>query len=171
MPPESSLFVANYIGGSIAVVPILPDGRLEPACFVQGDTGSLGPKHAASGPPGSFAISGHDAPHAHMIQADPQNRFVLYSDLGQDRIYINKFDAKQRPPDAGGNPVRESSRGRRTQAFRVSPEWEVVLLHSGRSFDGCVFPIRRADRRSRPSADDFRSASGIRGDELLLRRS
>ena len=85
-------FVANYIGGSIAVLPILPGGRLEPACFVHEDNGSLGPKHAASAPLGSFAVSGHDAPHAHMIQADPQNRFILYTDLGQDRIYVNKFD-------------------------------------------------------------------------------
>jgi 6-phosphogluconolactonase len=85
-------FVANYVGGSIAVLPILRDGRLNSACFVQKDTDSLGPKHAASAPPGSFAISGHDAPHAHMIQADPQNRFVLYADLGQDRIYVYKLD-------------------------------------------------------------------------------
>lgn len=84
--------VANYVGGSIAVLPILADGRLEEACFVHQDSGAVGPKHAASGPPGSFAISGHDAPHAHMIQADPQNRFVLYSDLGQDRIYVYKFE-------------------------------------------------------------------------------
>jgi 6-phosphogluconolactonase (cycloisomerase 2 family) len=78
-------FVANYIGGSIAVLPILADGRLEQACFVHQDSGAVGPKQAASGPPGSFAVSGHDAPHAHMIQADPQNRFPLYADLGQDR--------------------------------------------------------------------------------------
>ncbi|HUB28258.1 MAG TPA: lactonase family protein [Terracidiphilus sp.] len=85
-------FVANYVGGCIAVFPIFPDGRLDSACFVHNDTGSLGPKHAATAPPGSFAISGHDAPHAHMIQADPRNRFVLYTDLGQDRIYIDRFD-------------------------------------------------------------------------------
>lgn len=85
-------FVANYIGGSIAVFPILPDGRLQSACFVHKDTGSLGPKRAATAPPGSFAVSGHDAPHAHMILADPQNQFVLYTDLGQDRIYVYKFD-------------------------------------------------------------------------------
>ena len=86
-------FVANYVGGSIAVLPILPDGRLDAACYVHKDTDSLGSKHAATAPPGSFAISGHDAPHAHMIQADPQNRFVLYADLGQDRIYVSKFDS------------------------------------------------------------------------------
>ena len=86
-------FAANYFGGSIAVFPIGGDGRLEPACFVHQDAGSLGPEHAAGAPPGSFAISGHDAPHAHMIQADPQNRFVLHTDLGQDRIYVYRLDS------------------------------------------------------------------------------
>lgn len=86
-------FVANYFGGSIAVLPIQPDGSLAPAVFVHRDEGSLGALHAASAPPGSFAISGHDAPHAHMILADPANRFVLQTDLGQDRIYVYRFDA------------------------------------------------------------------------------
>ena len=85
-------FVANYFGGTIAVFPIGGDGRLESACFVHQDTGSLGPQRASGAPPGSFAISGHDAPHAHMIQADPENRFVLHTDLGQDRIYVDRLD-------------------------------------------------------------------------------
>lgn len=85
-------FVANYVGGSIAVLPILPDGGLGAACFTHKDSDFLGPKHATNAPPGTFAISGHDSPHAHMIQADPQNRFVLYADLGQDRIYVSRFD-------------------------------------------------------------------------------
>jgi 6-phosphogluconolactonase len=85
-------FVANYAGGSVATFPILLDGRLGSASFTHKDTNSVGPKSASSAPPGNFAISGHDAPHPHMIQADPQNRFVLYTDLGQDRIYVHKFD-------------------------------------------------------------------------------
>jgi 6-phosphogluconolactonase len=97
-------FVANYIGGSIAVLPILEDGRLGPACYARKDTGSLGPKHATNAPPGSFAISGHDAPHAHMIQADPHNRFVLYADLGQDRIYVNQFDNVKGQLISAANP-------------------------------------------------------------------
>jgi 6-phosphogluconolactonase len=86
-------FVANYYGGSIAVFPILENGRLGQAVFTHQDRGSLGSLHATSAPPGSFAISGHDAPHAHMIHSDPSNRFVLQTDLGQDRIYIYKFDS------------------------------------------------------------------------------
>jgi 6-phosphogluconolactonase len=87
-------FVANYGGGSIAVLPILDDGRLGAAVDVHLDNGSLGDQQATHASPGSFAISGHDAPHAHMILADPQNRFVLATDLGQDRIYVYRFNSE-----------------------------------------------------------------------------
>jgi 6-phosphogluconolactonase len=81
------VFVANYGGGSFSVLPIHTDGSLGNASFVQADTDSVGPTHATNAPPGSFAISGHDAPHAHMIQADAAGKFVFGADLGQDRIY------------------------------------------------------------------------------------
>ena len=86
-PLGQFVFVANYGGGSFAVLPILQNGSLANASFVQQDVGQVGPTHATDAPPGSFAISGHDAPHAHMIQADPAGKFVFGTDLGQDRIY------------------------------------------------------------------------------------
>ncbi len=85
--------VANYGGGSIAVLPLEADGSLGAAVEVHRDMGSTGSLRATHARPGSFAISGHDAPHAHMIAPDPQNRFVLATDLGQDRIYSYAFDA------------------------------------------------------------------------------
>lgn len=93
-PSGRFLLVANYFGGSVAVLPILPDGRLGDATDIQRDTGTIGPTRATNAPPGSFAISGHDRTHAHMIQADPAGRFVLHVDLGLDRIYIWKFDGQ-----------------------------------------------------------------------------
>jgi 6-phosphogluconolactonase (cycloisomerase 2 family) len=86
-PQGQFVFVANYGGGSFAVLPIQNDGSLANASFVQADVGSVGPTHATNAPPASFAISGHDAPHAHMIQSDPAGKFVFGADLGQDRIY------------------------------------------------------------------------------------
>jgi 6-phosphogluconolactonase len=86
-PLGSYVFVANYGGGSIAVLPINLDGSLGNATDVHLDVGSVGPTQATNAPPGSFAISGHDAPHAHMIQPDAAGNFVLHIDLGQDRIY------------------------------------------------------------------------------------
>lgn len=94
-PNGQFLLVANYFGGSVAVLPILGDGRLGERSDVQEDAGKLGPTRAVHAPEGSFAFSGHDRTHAHMIQADPRGRFVLHVDLGLDRIYVWKFDARR----------------------------------------------------------------------------
>jgi 6-phosphogluconolactonase (cycloisomerase 2 family) len=94
-PSGRFLLVANYFGGSVAVVPILPDGRLGAATDVETDAGEIGPTRATSAPPGSFAISGHDRTHAHMIQADAAGRFVLHVDLGLDRIFVWRFDEQR----------------------------------------------------------------------------
>jgi 6-phosphogluconolactonase (cycloisomerase 2 family) len=91
-PSGRFLLVANYFGGSVAVLPILPDGRVGTASDIKKDAGRVGPTRATNAPQGSFALSGHDRTHAHMIQADPSGRFVLHADLGQDRIFIWKFD-------------------------------------------------------------------------------
>jgi 6-phosphogluconolactonase (cycloisomerase 2 family) len=91
-PGGRHLLVANYFGGSVAVLPILPDGRLGEASDVKVDAGTVGPTRATNAPPGSFAISGHDRTHAHMIQADPTGRFVLHVDLGLDTIFVWRFD-------------------------------------------------------------------------------
>jgi 6-phosphogluconolactonase len=91
-PSGRFVLVANYFGGSVAVIPILSDGSLGAASDVKKNAGTVGPKKATNAPPGSFAISGHDLPHAHMIEADPSGRFVLCADLGLDQILVWKFD-------------------------------------------------------------------------------
>ena len=92
-PSGKYLLVANYFGGSISVLPILADGKLGEATDVKQDEGKIGPTRAAHAPPGSFAISGHDRTHAHMIESDPSGKYVIHVDLGLDRIYVWKFDA------------------------------------------------------------------------------
>jgi 6-phosphogluconolactonase (cycloisomerase 2 family) len=91
-PSGKFLLVANYFGGSVAVLPILADGSLAAASDVQKDAGQIGPMRATHAPPGSFALSGHDRTHAHMILADPAGRFAVHADLGLDRLFIWKFD-------------------------------------------------------------------------------
>src|SRR4051812_42277668 len=53
-PSGRFVLVANYFGGSVAVLPILPDGRLGDASDIKQDAGKLGPARAAGAPPGSF---------------------------------------------------------------------------------------------------------------------
>lgn len=92
-PSGKFVLVANYAGGTIAVLPVDSDGKLGPATDVKADQGPVGSARATSAPPGSFAISGHERAHAHMIESDPSGRFVLSTDLALDRIYVWKFDA------------------------------------------------------------------------------
>jgi 6-phosphogluconolactonase (cycloisomerase 2 family) len=94
-PGGRHLLVANYFAGSVSVLPILDDGRLGETSDVKIDAGEVGPKRATHAPPGSFAVSGHDRTHAHMIQADPSGRRVLHVDLGLDKIFVWTFDAER----------------------------------------------------------------------------
>jgi 6-phosphogluconolactonase len=76
------VLVANYSSGTIAVFPILADGRLgEHTAFVK-DQGATGPNKERQ-----------EAPHAHWIETSPDNRFVLVADLGLDEVLVYKFDA------------------------------------------------------------------------------
>lgn len=94
-PSGKFLFVANYFAGSVAVLPIQSDGSLGQATDLKVDSGPVGPRKASSAPLGSFAFSGHDRTHAHMIQADASGRFALHVDLGLDRIYAWRFDEQK----------------------------------------------------------------------------
>jgi len=94
-PAGKHALVANYGGGTVAVLPIQPDGRLGPASDVKRHQGTPGPARASSAPPGSFAISGHDRPHAHMVESDASGRFVFATDLALDRIFGWRFAAEK----------------------------------------------------------------------------
>jgi len=124
-PSSKYVLVANYAGGSVAVLPIGANGALGPATDLKEDLGKVGPAHATSAPPGSFAISGHDRPHAHMIQPDPAGRFVLASDLGLDRILIWKFDAQKGAlsPNVPGFAALPAGDGPRHFAFHPNGRW------------------------------------------------
>ena len=167
-PSGRFLLVANYFGGSVAVLPILPDGRLGAATDVKQDAGTIGPTKATNAPPGSFAFSGHDRTHAHMIQADPSGRFVLHVDLGLDRIFVWKFDDRSGRADAERSARRLAAAGRRTAALPLPPQRPLVLLHPGGRLDHRAVRLRRRDGAADRAADDLQPAARIRRQQLLL---
>ena len=132
-PAGKHVLVANYAGGTAAVLPIGSKGELGAPTDVKHDRGESGPARAASAPPGSFAISGHDKPHAHMIQADPAGRFVLHADLALDQIVIWKFDVGKgtlTPADPPSSPVPPGD-GPRHFAFHPNGRWLYSLQEEG----------------------------------------
>ena len=70
--PGKYVLVANYVAGSVAMFPILPNGSLGKASVVLPHTGhSVNPERQKE-------------PHAHSIYVSPDNRFVVSADLGTD---------------------------------------------------------------------------------------
>ena len=79
----SNVLVANYGGGSVACLPIAADGRLKPAsAFVQHHGSSVNPRR-------------QQAPHAHSINLDPNNRYAIVADLGLDQLRVYQFNSSQ----------------------------------------------------------------------------
>jgi 6-phosphogluconolactonase len=75
------VLVANYTGGSVAVFPVLEDGRLgEASAFVQHEGHGTNPER-------------QEGPHAHSIDLSPDNRFAIVDDLGLDETLVYRFDS------------------------------------------------------------------------------
>ena len=132
-PSGRFVLVANYFGGSVAVLPLLPDGSLGTATDLKKDSGTVGPAKATNAPPGSFAFSGHDQAHAHMIEADPTGRFVLHIDLGLDQIFLWTFDDQKgvlTPHDPPTTSLPPGD-GPRHFAFHPNGRWLYSIQEEG----------------------------------------
>lgn len=74
------LLTTNFLSGSVAVLPIRPDGYLGPVTSLV--------QHAGSGP-------GNLGPHPHSVNLSPDNRFAVAADLGLDEIRVYRFDQQR----------------------------------------------------------------------------
>jgi 6-phosphogluconolactonase len=162
-PSGRFVLVANYFGGTVAVLPVLADGSLAPASDIKKDIGTVGPKKATNAPEGSFAFSGHEVPHAHMIQADPSGRFVLSADLGLDRLLVWKFDAQTgvltpNEPDSVSLPPGD---GPRHFAFHPKGKWLYSLQEEGSNI--VLFDYDAAQGRLQPRSTISSLPPGFKG--------
>ena len=165
------MLVANYFGGSVAVLPILDDGRLGDAADVKTDDGKVGPAKATHAPKGSFAVSGHDRTHAHMIQSDPSGRFVLHVEMGLDKIFVWKFDEKKGTLTANDPPSVSLPPGDGPRHFSFHPNGRWLYSHSGRRIDRRALRLRRRRGPIDAAANDLDAAGRFRRQQLRLRDS
>jgi 6-phosphogluconolactonase (cycloisomerase 2 family) len=78
-PTGSYIVVGNYVGASYQVLPINPDGSLEP---VSGEVIQSG-----TGP-----HERQEAPHPHAVVFDPAGAYIATADLGIDKVEIFRLD-------------------------------------------------------------------------------
>jgi 6-phosphogluconolactonase len=122
------VLLANYVGGSIALLPIQPNGALAPAAHVV--------QHTGKGP----NAERQEAPHAHCILPDPSNRFVLAADLGVDRVFVYRLDVESkslRYVEAGDGVMRPGA-GPRHIAFHPT----LPLVFVANELDSTVAMLR-----------------------------
>ncbi|QWA11798.1 lactonase family protein [Sodalis ligni] len=128
-PKGDHLLVANYISGVVASFPIDAGGKIGETGSSQQDSGPAGAGKPAAAAEGSFAVSDHNGPHAHMVAADPSGKFAFSTDLGLDRIYLWKLNDATGALEANDPPfINASSAGAGPRHFVFHPNGKVVFL-------------------------------------------
>lgn len=107
--------VANYTGGSVAVFPLLKDGRLgEAASFIRHKGHSVNPER-------------QQGPHAHAITMSPDNRFAIVADLGLDELLAYSFDPAK--GTLGANPqIAKAAPGAGPRHLVFSPNGKFLYV-------------------------------------------
>ena len=122
-PGGRFMVVANYAAGSVAVLPVRPDGALSDAVQVVELPGQPGPHRIEQ-------VSSHP----HHVVFDPAGRWVIVPDKGLDRVFVFRFDAAtgKLTPAAPGAVAARAGSGPRHAAFhpRLPVAWVVNELAS-----------------------------------------
>ena len=80
---DKHILVANYLGGSVVVLPKDKHGGVGPASDHRVHSGS------------SINESRQEGPHPHAIVLDPERRYALVPDLGTDTVVSYQYDSTQ----------------------------------------------------------------------------
>jgi len=112
------VLVANYTGGSIAVFPVLADGKLgEASAFVQHTGKGTNPAR-------------QEGPHAHSIDLSPDNRFAMVDDLGLDELLVYKFDSAKGSLTPNDPPFTKIEAGSGPRHFALRPDGKFAYVIS-----------------------------------------
>jgi 6-phosphogluconolactonase len=118
------LVVANYATGTVAVLPVRPDGAL--AAQVQ--------LVELKGQPGPHRVE-QTGSHPHHIVFDPSGRFVAVPDKGLDRVFVFRFDpaSGKLSPTAQGSVAARAGAAPRHISFHPALPVAFVLNEIGSS--------------------------------------
>jgi 6-phosphogluconolactonase len=112
----SHVFVANFMSGSVCVLPVAENGNLGEACdVVQHRGSSLDPRRQSG-------------PHAHSVALDASNRFAFVPDLGLDKMMIYRFDARCGKLEPGAVTCIDMKPGAGPRQLSFHPEGHFAYL-------------------------------------------
>jgi len=108
-----ALLAANYRSGSVALLPILADGRLGEATGFD--------QHHGSGPKPR-----QDRPRAHGVAFSPDNRFALVAENGIDEVMIYRYDPASGALTANDPPFFKSPAGSGPRHLAFHPDGRIL---------------------------------------------
>jgi 6-phosphogluconolactonase len=111
-----NVLVANYGGGSCAVLPIAADGRLGEATAAIQHKGK------------SVNRERQEGPHAHSINLDAANRFAFVADLGLDEVLVYRFDSAKGSLVPNDPPAAKVAPGAGPRHFALHPSGKYAYV-------------------------------------------
>jgi len=127
------VLVANYGSGSVAALPIKPDGSLgAPAGFDQ---------HSGS----SVNKGRQEGPHAHSANFSPDNRFAIVADLGLDKLFVYRLDPEKAGITLNDPPFFSTAPGAgpRHFAFHPNGKFGYVINEMGQTVTAMSWDAQR----------------------------
>lgn len=121
------VLVANYTGGSLAVFPVLADGKLgEASSFVQHSGHGTNPER-------------QEGPHVHSVDLSADNRFAMVDDLGLDELLVYKFDSAKGSVAPNDPSFTKLSPGSGPRHFALRPDGKFAYVISEMGHTVTVF--------------------------------
>jgi len=140
-----TLYTANYSSGTVAMHPILADGRLaEPCSTVQ---------HQGKGP----NASRQEGPHAHSVTPDPHSGDLYVCDLGLDQVLVYRGRTATLQPAEPAVLQTHPGAGPRHLAFHPNGRWLYVV----NELDSTVSMFTRAEARGAFATAEGQSISTL----------
>jgi 6-phosphogluconolactonase (cycloisomerase 2 family) len=108
--------VANYASGTVALLPVRPDGALDDVSQVLALPGAVGPHRTEQ-----------TIAHPHQVVFDPSGRFILVPDKGLDRVFVLRLDVGAGKLSLVGEATMRPGAGPRHMVFHPALPFAFVV--------------------------------------------
>ncbi len=121
--------LANYLSGSVGVVPFNDEGKFQ--------EGAVQVQHAGS----SVNPDRQEGPHAHSVNMDATGQYAIAADLGIDQAKVYRFDAAQGTLTENSSLTAAPGSGPRHFDFHPNRKWAYLLNEILATIDVCNWDV------------------------------
>lgn len=137
---QKNLLIANYSSGNVAVMPLNKDGSIANGTQTVHDDGH------------SINKERQESAHAHMAVLTPDEKYVLYNDLGTDKVNIYRYHPSKEPRIVPATPAFVSvTPGEGPRHLEFSADKKTVYLVTEMGSNVIVFDYNNGKLKQKQS--------------------